>query len=249
MSTKLDFELHGLWLPDLSPYFEHYLARRLAAGRLDLSVEARVADMALNVKDRILIEGLRFGKRLSGAKPVVDLPLDFVVALFTDSSGRIDISVPVSGRLDKPGFSISDLVVSALSNIVAKAVSSPFAMLASIAGAGEEIRYVQFEPRKDEINKEAASRLAAVAKIMKKRPALRLVIKGFVDPEKDNGKLSKQEMLKLAARRSHKVAQFLAAEYGIDKKRLICQIPADPFKAPAPGQGGMAASMVELFIE
>ena len=66
------------------------------------------------------------------------------VSLLKDRQGVIDVNLPIGGSLDDPKFSVAGIVLRVIINIIAKAVTAPFALLASIAGSGEELRYVEF---------------------------------------------------------------------------------------------------------
>ena len=61
------------------------------------------------------------------------------VALLKDRNGVIDIKLPVGGTLDDPQFSVGGIIVQVIVNLITKAVTAPFALLAAIGGAGEEL--------------------------------------------------------------------------------------------------------------
>jgi hypothetical protein len=66
------------------------------------------------------------------------------VALLKNRNGEIDINLPISGSLNDPEFSIGGLVVKVIVNLLVKAVTSPFALLGSVFGGGEELSNVDF---------------------------------------------------------------------------------------------------------
>ncbi len=99
--------------------------------------------------------------------------------------GEIDIDLPISGSLNDPEFSIGGVITKVLVNLLTKAVTAPFALLGALAGDGEELSEIDFSPGYGRIEPEAEKRLQALSKALIDRPALRLEITGYVDPEND----------------------------------------------------------------
>ena len=56
-----------------------------------------------------------------------------------NNRGEIDLNLPISGSLDDPQFSIGGLIIKVIVNLFMKAVTSPFALLGSMVGGGEEL--------------------------------------------------------------------------------------------------------------
>ena len=54
------------------------------------------------------------------------------LALLTDSKGVIDMEIPVGGNVDDPQFNVGSVVIGALVNLITKAITSPFTLLASL---------------------------------------------------------------------------------------------------------------------
>jgi hypothetical protein len=67
--------------------------------------------------------------------------------LLKNRNGEIDINLPISGSLDDPEFSIGGLIVRVIVNVLVKAVTSPFALLGSVFGGGEELSTIDFARR------------------------------------------------------------------------------------------------------
>ena len=93
----------------------------------------------------MVLNQLTFGDK-TNSPDATKLPVLLAVALLKDSRGNIDINLPISGSLDDPEFSVGGIVVRVVLNMVVKAVTSPFSLLASAFGGGEELSYVEFAP-------------------------------------------------------------------------------------------------------
>ena len=67
------------------------------------------------------------------------------MALLKDSSGTIDIDLPVRGDLDDPEFGYGRVIGKALATLVVKIVASPFSLLGKLVGVeADELEYISF---------------------------------------------------------------------------------------------------------
>ncbi len=109
------------------------------------------------------------------------------VALLKDRHGVIDINLPISGTLSDPEFSIGGIVVRVIVNLLVKAVTSPFSLLASAFGGsgGEELSYAEFAAGRAELNEQTEARFKTLAKALEDRPGLTLEVAGRIAPDED----------------------------------------------------------------
>lgn len=116
------------------------------------------------------------------------------VALLKDRNGRIALDVPVSGRLDDPGFHIGGVVWTVVKNLLIKAATSPFALLGSLVGGGEEMQYVSFDPGQAALPGGETNKLLKLTKALDERPALNLEISATYDVQKDVAALGREKV-------------------------------------------------------
>jgi len=111
------------------------------------------------------------------------------VALMKDRNGVIDIDLPISGSLDDPQFSVGGIVLRIIINVITRAVTAPFSLLASAfgggSGSGDELSYIEFDNGRSNLNQAAQAKIATLTKALTNRPALNLEIAGRVDPLTD----------------------------------------------------------------
>ncbi|MGE7136269.1 DUF748 domain-containing protein [Luteibacter sp. NPDC031894] len=176
----------GIQLANLSPYSGKYAGYPITKGRLNVDVHYLLDQRKLTADNHIFIDQLTFGDRIEGPG-VSHLPVKLAVALLKDSEGRIDVRIPVSGSLDDPQFSVGGLVWRAIGNLIVKAVTSPFRLLASIGGGGgrADLGYVEFAPGSAVLDGTGQAKLADIAKVLAEKPSISLDIVGRVDPAKD----------------------------------------------------------------
>lgn len=174
----------GIDLPRFTSYAAKYAGYPIIRGRLSVDVSYKVDGGKLEATNRLLLEPLAFGERVASPS-ATDLPVLFAVALLKNSRGEIDINLPISGSLNDPQFSLGAVIVRVIVNLLVKAATAPFALLAAAFGSGEELGYVEFAPGSAALGAAQIRRLDMLAQALADRPELRPEIVGSVDPARD----------------------------------------------------------------
>ncbi|MFA6230346.1 MAG: DUF748 domain-containing protein [Rhodanobacter sp.] len=189
----------GVELTHLTPYSSKYTGYPIIKGRLTMDVHYSLDQGKLNADNHIFLSQLTFGNRVEG-KGISHLPVKLAVALLKDSQGNIDIDVPVTGSLSDPHFSFGSLIWHAFVNLIGRAVTSPFRLIASSMGGNhQDLGYVEFAPGSNVLDAQAQERLTQIAKILTEKPSLDLDIIGRADPKFDEDGLRKVMMQELIA--------------------------------------------------
>jgi len=190
LALDLKADVRGMELAPLSPYSGHYVGYGIEKGKLSFEVAYQIDQRKLTAENRLILDQLTFGDKIES--PVATkLPVLFAVALLKDRNGVIDINLPISGSLDSPDFSVGGIIVKVLVNLVAKAVTSPFALLGSMFGGGEELSSLAFDPGSFAITPAAEGKLKSLATALTERPALKLDIAGVTDADQDRSGLQR----------------------------------------------------------
>ncbi|MDD3353633.1 DUF748 domain-containing protein [Zoogloea sp.] len=175
-----DFELSGV-----STYAAKYVGYGIEKGKLSADLNYRIEDRKLTATNQVFLDQLTFGERVD-SPAALKLPVLLAVSLLKNSRGEIDLNLPVGGSLDDPQFSVAGIVVKVIVNLIAKAITSPFALLGSLLGGNsEELAWLDFEPGFARLPEGAETKLAAIARALNEKSGLRLDIAGRVDPERD----------------------------------------------------------------
>ncbi len=184
LSLDLKASAKGVDLPRFNTYSAKYVGYPIKRGKLSVDLEYKIKDRALQATNHVVLNQLTFGDK-TNSPDATKLPVLLAVALLKDSRGNIDINLPISGSLDDPEFSVGGIVVRVLLNLVVKAVTSPFSLLASAFGGGEELSYVEFAPGSAALTEDSVQRLDTLIKALTDRPALKMDISGRADPKTD----------------------------------------------------------------
>jgi hypothetical protein len=128
--------LTSVSMPFFSPYTLHYTSYPIKRGNLTVNADVTITDKSkLKVDNHITIERLEWGDYSPNATSSA-LPVTLASALLTDSKGNVDFGLPISGDLADPTFSIGEVVLIALKNLILKVVASPVNLLTSLATFG-----------------------------------------------------------------------------------------------------------------
>ena len=189
----------------LTPYSGKFAGRRITSGKLSTDLKYRIQNQKLIGDNQIIVDNLTLGEHVDSPN-AVNLPLDLAIALLKDSSGRIDIGLPVSGDLNDPQFSYGQLIWKALVNLLTNIVTSPFRALGSLlGGSGEQLDTIVFDPGKSELLPPEKEKLVKIADMLRSRPQLKLGIQGRFSPDADGVEIKAQSMrLAIAGRTGSK---------------------------------------------
>jgi Domain of Unknown Function (DUF748) len=175
----------GVELSNLSPYSTKYTGYPITKGTLTVDVHYLLQNNQLTASNHIFIDQLTFGDKVPSPN-AINLPIALAVSLLKNPQGAIDLTIPVSGSLSDPQFSIGAVILQAFTNLIMKAITAPFALLASAIGSsGQNLEYVEFPAGLATLTPDSIKKLATLSKALKDRPSLKLTISGRVDPKFD----------------------------------------------------------------
>jgi hypothetical protein len=168
-------------LSPMSPYASKYIGYAIEKGKLSLELKYLLVEKNLESENRIFLDQFTLGQTVESPQ-ATKLPVALAVSLLKDRNGEIKLDLPVKGNLDDPQFSLGQVILKMLGNLLEKALTAPFSLLASVFGGGEELSYLEFPPGVSEIPPEAEAQLGKLIQILHERPALRVEIEGHADP-------------------------------------------------------------------
>lgn len=178
-------QARGIDMPTFSPYSGRYMGYLIQKGKLSVDVSYRVEKGELQADNHIFLDQFTLGDPVE-SPDALSIPIKLGLALLKNSRGEIDINLPIRGSINDPQFSIGGIVFKAIMNLLVKAVTSPFTLLGSLFGGGEELSHVEFGSGLSVIGPEGEQRLQALAKALADRPALTLEVTGMADPVADS---------------------------------------------------------------
>jgi hypothetical protein len=229
----LKARVRDLELPPLSPYAVRYAGYGIERGKLSVDLSYLVQpDGQLVANNNIVLNQLAFGDKVDGAP--ASLPVKLAVALLADRRGVIDIDLPVSGSINDPEFKLMPLVFKLIGNLLVRAVTAPFSLIARAFAGPDELSLVSFEPGSAVLPAAARTALDKVADVLLERPSLQMTVVGqaSLDVERE------------AFRRGQLQAQLQA-----ERRRVAVLAGAVPGSSTTAAQAGPDADDAALLLQ
>ena len=180
-------------LTAFTPYMEKYGGYPLQKGKLSLDLHYLIDQKQVTASNVFHLDRFTLGPK-NNSPDATKLPVKLAVALLKDINGRIDLNVPVQGRLDDPKFRVAPIIWKVVVNLLVKAATSPFALLGGMFGGGDELSFVEFQPGRAFIPESETNKLNTLIRALTNRPALNLEIAGAVNITNDGPALARRKL-------------------------------------------------------
>nr|WP_319542422.1 DUF748 domain-containing protein [uncultured Pseudodesulfovibrio sp.] len=186
--SDLAISVNGIGLIPLTPYTLKNLAYPIEKGRLYADISFKTENWLLTADNKFFIEQLVLGKK--DKRPgAPNVPVEFGLSLLQDSNGNMELNLPIRGELNDPDFRIGGIVFRAIVSMLFKALASPFSLIGSMFGGGENMDFVVFEPGRHALDTSGIEKVETIIKALSERKKLTLEVDGVIDPVADKNGL------------------------------------------------------------
>ncbi len=192
LDVKMQFL--GISMTSFTPYMAQFAGYKIEKGKLTVELDYDIKQKKLQAENKVGINQLTLGEEVDSPDSV-SLPIKLALGLLKDVDGNINLDLPVKGSLDDPEFSVWGLVGDALLNLLTKAVSAPFSLIAGIAGSDADLSKVNFNKGSFELQDEQQQNLKAISLGLQQRPQLQLEIRGVAFRDEDGQALAENEII------------------------------------------------------
>ncbi|BCR06478.1 hypothetical protein DESUT3_35470 [Desulfuromonas versatilis] len=227
--AELEVSFQNIELSPLTPYTATYLGYPVERGKLTLDLRYLIEQQRLDSSNHVFLDQFTLGDKVP-SEQATGLPVKLAVALMKDRNGEIHLDLPVSGRTDDPEFSVFGVVMKLLKNLVVKAATAPFSLLASMLGGGQQdISTISFPLGSARLAPPEREKLTNLAEILDKRPALKLEVSGFADPQSDPEAYRKERLQNLL--KSARYNELAAAGADLGGRTIEqMEVPAEQYE-------------------
>ncbi len=186
-NTDITAQFTNVEMPGASPYVIRFAGHKVASGKLDLKLHYVLHDGMLDGNHKIVLRDFELGEKVD-YPDALDLPYGLAISLLKDSSGNIDIDLPVEGDVNDPSFRIGGVIMKALANLITSIATAPFRLLGRLVGLGdsEDFDQIYFAPGRTDLAPPEREKIAKIAEALVMRPNLALTIHGISDPTADS---------------------------------------------------------------
>ncbi|MCT7945790.1 DUF748 domain-containing protein [Shewanella septentrionalis] len=227
----LDLIFKSVELTSVNPYSGTYAGYYIDKGQLSLSLNYKLDQNKLKGNNHLVIDQLKLGKP-SNSDLATSLPITLAIALLQDRNGVIDLGMEVSGDLDSPSFSVGSIIMTAITNVITKAVTAPFTFLAGLIGSDESLDKISFAAGQFSLSEDEQKSLDKLASALLDRPMLKLSVEGEVDAINDSQAIAERIM-------KRKLAKLANIEFSA--------LPDDLSPSQFPTHGPLADALVKLY--
>ena len=259
--TNITASFKNLEMPGASAYAIRFAGRRVASGRLDMDLHYTLRDGMLDGQHKIIVRDFQLGEKVPYPE-ALNLPFDLAISLLKDSSGNINVDLPIEGDVNDPTFRIGGVIMRALANLITQVVTAPFRLLGRLVGLGDSEGFDQvlFEPGSSELTPPEREKIAKVAAALVQRPTLALTIHGV------SNQLADSEALRSASVRARldehvgdrdasgrlKIVEKMVKEgipgLSLDNVKAQNSAPPKPGAKPALDEGAYLNALIQKLV-
>ncbi len=182
--ADIDITFKDIELSKFTPYSSKYLGYKIEKGKLILDLDYLIVGNTLKSENRVRFNNFTLGERVESEK-ATSLPIGLAISLLENSDGQINLDLPVTGELDDPEFKIGAIIFKMVGNLILKVVTSPFSIIGSMFGGGEELGFIDFQYGETTIAPSSFEKLDTLAQILEEKAKVNLEIKGLYDVIRD----------------------------------------------------------------
>ncbi len=187
--------IEGVDLPELSAFTAKAIGYRIKSGQLDAKIDLKAVDSVLDSKVDLKLDRLKLVELNEKDREKVDkklgFPLNSSLALLKDRNEVIELSIPITGDINNPGFDPTDAISQAASTAITAAVLNyytPFGLVSVVDGIfslATALRFdpVTFEAGSSDMNDGDDDSLEKIASLMEERPGVSVTLCAYTNSE------------------------------------------------------------------
>ncbi|MEM8965072.1 MAG: DUF748 domain-containing protein [Bacteroidota bacterium] len=195
-NMELDLEIQNLSVNDLNAYTTHYMGHPFQQGDLFFTSKNSIEDYYLNSENNLFVTSIEVGDK-SNKNALYNVPMKLAVTLLRDTKGNVDLKVPISGNLNDPDYYLGRIILKVLVNVLVKAATSPYRLMANLVGGKEEdFKNISFSPLSYQLESKQKRKLNYVAKLLKQKPALKVFLEFIPEDQETEDMIALSEVKK-----------------------------------------------------
>lgn len=176
-SLDLAVSFNNIELTTFTPYAGKFAGYEISKGKLFLDVNYSLKGNLIRGKNNAVLDQFTLGNKIE-SETATNLPVKLALALLKDRDGKIKINLPVEGDVNSPQFQMSELIWTAIKNVIINIAAAPFDFLKGLMGGDANMDSIIFIAGSDVIAPNQEVKIQNLAKFLAERPNLTLEIQG-----------------------------------------------------------------------
>ncbi|MEJ2141849.1 MAG: DUF748 domain-containing protein [Gammaproteobacteria bacterium] len=250
ITLDLHQDIKNIDLANYNVYGKTFIGHRIRSGQLDLKQKITIDNGKLDTESTLVLNKFKVeslqGKEAEKYKSDLGIPLSTALSLLRDKNDNIKLTLPVTGDMNSPDFSLNDVISTVTGKAIREAIINyytPFGLVKFLGGVVDLATGLSFEPvkfaaGKAELEQAGKDKLTTLSKLLTERPHVQLTLCGF--PVKDdifarykpaelglnNG--DEKKPLKLTDKQTSELLALFKARMDNMKKFMVRQLKVDP---------------------
>jgi len=213
MNMSINYSIEKMRISDFNPYSKFYVAHAFVEGLLFYNSTNTIRNGQLKSTNIMSIKKIEVSRKLKGLG-LYEMPLRLAITILRDRKGNIDLDIPVEGDLKDPTYKFGKVIWQILKNLVVKAATAPFDLLAKAFGASEEeIKTIRFDYLQKQFENRQMKSLDVISKALDEKPELKV------------------SLVQVCSRENEKEQLALSLVKGMYYKKQVLQTPKDTLDA------------------
>ena len=174
MNMSVNFSIDKMRISDFNPYSKFYVAHAFVEGMLFYKSTNTIHNGQLESTNLMSIKKIEVSRKLKD-KPLYALPLRLAISILRDRKGNIDLNIPVEGDLKDPTYKLGKVIWQIVKNLLIKAATAPYDLLAKAFGAIEEdLKYVRFDYLQKQFDSRQIKNLDLIVRTLTEKPDMKV---------------------------------------------------------------------------
>jgi hypothetical protein len=175
-NMSINYTIDKMRISDFNPYCKFYVAHTFVEGLLYYYSTNTIHNGQLKSTNLMSIKKIEVSKKIKGIG-LFELPLRLAIAILRDPKGNIELDIPVEGDLKDPSYKLGKVIWQIVKNLVVKAATAPFNLLAAAFGGQEDdIKFVRFDYLQHEFDSRQMKSLDLIARALTEKPDLKAAL-------------------------------------------------------------------------
>jgi hypothetical protein len=209
MNMSINYSIEKMRVSDFNPYSKFYVAHAFVEGLLFYQSNNYIHNGQLKSTNVMSIKKIEVSRKINSIG-LYEMPLRLAIAILRDPKGNIELNIPVEGDLKDPTYKLGKVIWQIVKNLIVKAATAPFNLLAAAFGANEDdIKFMRFDYLQKQFDSRQMKSLDLIGRALTEKPELKV------------------KLVQVASHNSEKELLALSLAKGIFYKREIMQSPKD----------------------
>lgn len=244
----VNIKLEQLNLSPLSSYIRPNIGHDILSGQLDMDFQLQSEQGKLKGEAELMLRGFKLTAADNASGTVEQagaIPFNVAIDMLKDKKGNVELTVPISGDLDKPNFKLSgffSILVKKATMMAAKDYLMhtfiPYANVVNVVlAAGDMLLKVKFSDvvmskGQVELDEQQGEYIKELVAYLTKNPQQIIVCPVAIPADIDvDGELAEltldqhQQLTKVAEQRADNFKQLLVAEHKLEAKNILTCLP------------------------